>query len=57
MLSDVQRCSAMFDDVRRCSAMFGDVRRYYPMFSDIIRASIHDRDTEVQLDGEQQGEC
>jgi len=47
----------MFDDVRRCSAMFGDVRRYYPMFSDIIRASIHDRDTEVQLDGEQQGEC
>jgi len=36
---DVQRCSAMFDDVRRCSAMFGDVRRYYPIFRDIIRYS------------------
>ncbi len=39
MLSDVQRCSVMFDDVRRCSAMFGDVRRCSAMFDDVRRGS------------------
>ena len=39
MLSDVIRCSAMFDGVQRCSAMFDDVRRCSTMFGDIIRCS------------------